>query len=66
MTEQLWWARGVHPRSILHTEETKHQSHSEPFTLTQKNNQQSLKQEVHSSPLHLEALTSVLNCLLPS
>lgn len=73
MTEQLWWARGVHPQSAHHTEEqlAKHQSHSELFTLTQKNNQQGLKQEVHSSPLtmeslHLEALTNILNCLMPS
>lgn len=73
MTEQLWWARGVHPWSTHHTEKwlPKHQSHSEPFTLTQKNNQQGLKQEVHSSPLtteslHLKALTNILNCLMPS
>lgn len=73
MTERLWWARGVHPQSTHHTEKQlpKHQSHSEPFTLTQKNNQQALKQEVHSSSLtteclHLEALTSVLNSLMPS
>lgn len=73
MTEWLWWARGVHPQSTQHREKQipKHQSHSEPFTLTQKSNQQGLKQEVHSSPLttdslYLEALTNILNCLMPS
>lgn len=73
MTEWLWWACGVHPQSIYHTQKQlpKHWSHSEPFTLTQKNNQQGLKQEVHSSPLtveclHLEALASILNYLMPS
>lgn len=61
----------THSQPTTEKQLPKHQSHSEPFTPTQKNNQQALKQEVHSSSLtieclHLEAPTSILNCLMPS